>query len=74
MKRIDKIVIMIVALFVALALLKTTLEIAAGLAPFVAGIGAIYLIGRLWTGGKLEFVKVWASRMMKPAPEPAERK
>lgn len=74
MKRMDKAVFLVVLLFVALALLRTTLEVAAQGAPFVAGIGVIYLIVRLWAGGKLEFVKVWASKMMKPAPEAAERK
>lgn len=76
MKRIDKMVFLVVILFVAVAILKTTLDVAAQLAPFVAGIGVLYLLGRLYAAGKLDWVKASFIKMMKPAPEPepAERK
>lgn len=74
MKRVDKFVLLTVLLFVAVALLETALKIGAQLAPFMAGLGAIYLIGRLWAAGKLQFVKTAFAKMMKPSPEPAERK
>ena len=74
MKRVDKWVFLVVVGFIALALLKTTLELAAQLAPFVAGVGLIYMIARLWKAGKLEFVKTWLVKTPNPAPETAERK
>ena len=75
MKRVDKYVILVVILFVALALLRTTLEVAAQLAPFIAGLGVIYMIARFWYAGKLEFLKAAIMKMVaKPSPETAERK
>lgn len=74
MKRVDKMVVMVVLLFLALALLRTTLELAAQIAPFVGAVGALYAIVRLWTTGKLDFVKAAFVKSTTPTPEPAERK
>lgn len=74
MKRMDKLVVMVVLLFLALALLRTTLELAAQFAPWIAAVGALYALARLWSTGKLDFVKTAFVKNTTPTPEPAERK
>ena len=69
MNRIDKAVVLVVAFFLALALLRAALNVAAELAAMVTFLGVIYLVIRLWKAGKLDFL-----RKAEPTPEPAERK
>lgn len=69
MNRIDKAVILIVAAFIGMALLKAALNVAAEMAVLVAFLGVIYLVIRLWKAGKLDFL-----RKTDPVPEPVERK
>ena len=69
MNRIDKAVILAVAFFLALALLRAALNVAAELAAMVTFLGVIYFAIRLWRSGKLDFL-----RPEKVVAEPVERK
>ncbi len=68
MNRIDKAVVLVMAFFLSLALLKAALNVAAELAALVVFLGIAYFAVRLWKGGKLDFLK-----SAKPAPQPAEK-
>jgi hypothetical protein len=68
MNRIDKAVVLVIAFFLVLALLKAALNVAAELAALVVFLGVVYFAIRLWRAGKFEFLK-----STKPAVQPAEK-